>query len=67
MKTTIDIPEKALREVMRHTGAATKREAVMTAIDDYNRRKRLTAIAKTFGTFRDFMTQAELQQLRRQG
>jgi Arc/MetJ family transcription regulator len=67
MKTTIDIPEKALREVMRNTGAATKREAVVTAIDDYNRRKRLAAIARTFGTFKEFMTQEELQELRRQG
>jgi Arc/MetJ family transcription regulator len=67
MKTTIDIPEKALKEVMRNTGAATKREAVVTAIDDYNRRKRLAAVAKTFGTFKAFMTQEELQTLRRQG
>ena len=66
MKTTIDIPEKALREVMRNTGAATKREAVVTAIEEYNRRKRLAAIVKTFGTLSDFMTQDELQELRRQ-
>ena len=65
MKTTIDIPEKALREVMRNTGAATKREAVVTAIEDYNRRKRLAAIVKTFGTMKEFMTQEELQRLRR--
>ena len=65
MKTTIDIPEKALRDVMRNTGAATKREAVVTAIDEYNRRKRLAAIADKFGTFKHFMTQEELQQLRR--
>ena len=65
MKTTIDIPEKALRDVMRNTGAATKREAVVTAIDEYNRRKRLAAIADQLGTFKDFMTQEELQRLRR--
>jgi hypothetical protein len=52
---------------MRNTGAATKREAVVTAIEDYNRRKRLAAIVKTFGTFKDFMTREELQELRRQG
>ena len=64
MKTTIDIPEKALREVMRNTGAATKREAVVTAIEDFNRRKRLAAIVKEFGTMKDFMTQEELARMR---
>ena len=60
MKTTIDIPEKALKEVMRNTGAATKREAVVTAIEEYNRRRRLEQLVKQFGTFTDFMTQADL-------
>jgi Arc/MetJ family transcription regulator len=64
MKTTIDIPEKALREVMRHTGAATKREAVVTAIDEYNRRRRVEELVKTFGTFTDFMTQDDLARMR---
>jgi len=64
MKTTIDIPEKALREVMRNTGAATKREAVVTAIDEYNRRRRLEQLVKTFGTFTDFMTQEDLARSR---
>jgi Arc/MetJ family transcription regulator len=65
MKTTIDIPEKALREVMRHTGAATKREAVVTAIDEYNRRRRLDQLLKEFGTMKNFMTQDELARSRR--
>lgn len=34
MKTTVDIPDDELREVMRHTRAATKREAIVTAIAD---------------------------------
>ena len=64
MKTTIDIPEKALREVMRNTGAATKREAVVTAIDEFNRRRRLDQLVKKFGTFTDFMTQEDLARSR---
>ena len=64
MKTTIDIPEKALKEVMRNTGAATKREAVVTAIEEYNRRRRLEQLVKQFGTFTDFMTQADLARMR---
>lgn len=65
MKTTIDIPEKALREVMRNTGAATKREAVVTAIQEYNRRRRLARLVKKFGTFTNFMTREDLARMRR--
>jgi Arc/MetJ family transcription regulator len=65
MKTTIDIPDDELREVVRNTGAATKREAVVTAIEDYNRRTRLAKVARHFGTLKGFMTRDELQRLRR--
>ena len=64
MKTTIDIPDKALREVMRNTGAATKREAVVTAIEAFNRQRRLEQLVKQFGTCTDFMTQDDLGRMR---
>ncbi|HEX5220584.1 MAG TPA: type II toxin-antitoxin system VapB family antitoxin [Verrucomicrobiae bacterium] len=62
MKTTIDIPEEALEEAMKFTGAKTKREAVVTAVERFNRLKRLERLnARVRGQFRDFMTQAELE------
>lgn len=64
MKTTIDIPDRELRDVVRNTGAATKREAVVTAIEDYNRRRRLEQLVKEFGTMKHFMTQGELARSR---
>jgi Arc/MetJ family transcription regulator len=64
MKTTIDIPEEELREAMRYTGARSKREAVVTALADFNRRRRLERLAEQFGTFDAFLTQEELQRLR---
>lgn len=64
MKTTIDIPDHELQEAMRWTGAATKREAVVTAIEDYNRRRRLERLAEQLGTFENVITRAELLQLR---
>jgi Arc/MetJ family transcription regulator len=64
MKTTIDIPEKALREVMHNTGATTKREAVVTAIEEYNRQRRLEQLVEKFGTCTDFMTQEDLARMR---
>ena len=44
MKTTIDIPEKSLADAMRFIGAKTKREAVVKALEDFNRRQRAEAL-----------------------
>ena len=67
MKTTIDIPEEELQEALRHTGAVTKREAVVTAIVDFNRRQRLAKLVEQFGTFEHFLTHQELDRLRGEG
>ena len=64
MKTTVDIPRKDLEEVMRWTGARTKRDAVVTAIADFNRRRRLEELADQLGTFEDVMDVEELLRLR---
>ncbi|MBI1962981.1 MAG: type II toxin-antitoxin system VapB family antitoxin [Candidatus Rokubacteria bacterium] len=65
MKTTIDIPEKELKDAMRFARATTKREAVVTALRDFNRRKRIAALTKHFGASDTFMTHADLMRLRR--
>ena len=65
VKTTIDIPEKELRDAMRFTGATSKREAVVTALKDFNQRMRLAELTKHFGTSETFMTHEELMKLRR--
>ena len=65
MKTTIDIPELALEEAMKFTGAKTKRDAVVSAVEDFNRRHRLAALAKRLhGSMPNFMTQEDLQVMR---
>ncbi len=64
MKTSVDIPEEALAEAIRHSGAKTKKEAIVTAIVDYNRRRRVARLAARFGTFDGMMTQEELQRSR---
>ncbi len=64
MKTTIDIPEDELKEAIKYTGAKTKREAVVYAIRDFNRRQRLAKLADMLGTFDDFMTQDDLKKMR---
>ena len=65
MKTTIDIPNDELEEALRHTGARTKKEAVVSALRDFNRRRRLALLAdKVLGTFKDFITQDDLATMR---
>jgi len=65
MKTTIDIPEKMLREAIKHTGAKTKRDAVVSAVENFNRRQRLVVLAERLhGSCPDFMTQEDLRQMR---
>ncbi len=65
MKTTIDIPEELLRETIKRTRAKTKRDAVVTALEKFNRLQRLRELnAKLRGTFVDFMTQDDLKIMR---
>jgi uncharacterized protein VirK/YbjX len=66
MKTTIDIPEKELKDAMKFTKSKTKREAVVHAIVDFNRRQRLSELTKHFGTFKSLMTNDEIENLEMQ-
>jgi hypothetical protein len=61
MKTTIDIPENALADAMRFTGAKTKRDAVVMAIEDFNRRRKVADFLKLGGSFPDFPTNDEIE------
>jgi Arc/MetJ family transcription regulator len=64
MKTTIDIPDAELREAMRITGAKTKREAVLAAIIELNRRHRAKSVVARFGKLDGFLTQEDLRRMR---
>ena len=65
MKTTVDIPDGELEDVMRFTKARTKREAIVTAITEFNRRRRMAELTKRAGTCADLMTADELHRARR--
>jgi len=67
MKTTVDIPEGDLADAMRFTRARTKREAIVTAIQDFNRRRRMAELVKYAGTCDALMSVEELQSQRRKG
>jgi len=65
MKTTVNIPDGDLADAMRFTKAKTKRDAIVTAIQEFNRRKRMAELTKHAGTCRDFVSVEELLQQRR--
>jgi len=65
VKTTVDIPDKELADAMKFTRAKTKREAIVTAIEDFNRRRRMAELVKYSGSSKSLITLTELQKLRR--
>ncbi len=62
MKMTIDLPEQELQDAMELIGTRSKREAVVTALTEFNRR--LERLVEKLGTFDGFMTQEELRRMR---
>ena len=69
MKTTIDIPDNVFGALRRLTGAKTKRDAVLTAVTEYNRRHAVESLAATFGSWRmddnDRVEAADLKEARK--
>ena len=61
MKTTVDIPDKTLREAMKFSKAKTKREAILAALDEFNRKRRMAALVKHSGTFTSLMSNDEIE------
>jgi len=63
VKTTIDIPDEDLADAIRFTGAKTKREAVVRAMQEFNRRQRMASLIKYSGTFGDdFLVDPAIQE-----
>ena len=67
MKTTVDIPDIELRDAMRFTRAKTKRAAIVTALTEFNQRRRMAELTKHQGACPDLLTTDELRTLRRRG
>ena len=51
-------------DAMRFTHATTKREAIVTAVADYNRRQRMAALTRHLGTCPKLLTVEQLHKLR---
>jgi hypothetical protein len=63
MKTTVDIPDAELNDVVKFTRAKTKRDAIVTAITDFNRRRRMAALVRHSGTFRSLPANEAIEAL----
>jgi hypothetical protein len=66
MKTTVEIPDRELRDLVRFTRAKTKREAIVKAIVDFNRRRRMGALVKHSGAFRSLLTNEDIERIEEQ-
>ncbi len=51
-------------DVLRFTKAKTKRDAIVTAVREYNQRKRMAALVKYAGSSTTFMTIEDLMKTR---
>lgn len=65
MKTSIDIPDDILEDAIKYSNASTKREAVVTAMRDYVRRRRMAELVRHAGTCEDLVSVEELERLRK--
>ncbi len=64
MKTTLDIPEEKFATIQNLYGLRTKREVVIFALDELERRYKIERLVDQLGTFGDFMTQDDLRAMR---
>lgn len=64
MKTTIDIPDSLMKDAMRITKAATKRAAVVSAMEEIVRRDKVEKVISMMGKSDTFMTLDELMDMR---
>lgn len=64
MKTSLNIPDLDLRELVKHSRAKTKTEAVILAIREYNRRRKMKKLSEKLGTFTNLISLSDLKTLR---
>lgn len=66
VKTTIDIPDEVMADVMQLTKSATKRDAVVGGLREFIRRQKVDELIKLLGTSDTFMSHEQLMQMRQQ-
>jgi hypothetical protein len=64
MKTTVDIPDKILKEVIFYSRAKTLKSAIITAMEEYIRLRKSEKIAEQLGQFDNFFSASDLKKMR---
>lgn len=65
MRTTIDIDNDLLKEIIEKSGTKTKKDAIIIAIKDYLRFKKLQELKGLIGNYDNFaLTLEELKEMR---
>lgn len=68
MRTTLDIDEELVREVMKTAKAKTKKGAIVIALKEYLMAKRRHELRDMIGTYDDFdLSLEELEKMRHEG
>lgn len=63
-KANYDLPEDKLQKVVRMSGANSKREAIVIALDDYLAKKKAVALLNAYGKFALKWTKSSLRKYR---
>ncbi len=64
MRIAVDIDDGELKDAIRFTKAKTRGEAILLAVADFNRRRRMAELTRYAGTCQNLMTPEELQAAR---
>ena len=64
MKTSLDIPDEMLSDLLKFTKKSTKKDAIITAISEFNQRYRMRRLVRHAGKLKNLMTQDELRKMR---
>ena len=64
MKTTVDIPDHILKEVIFYIKAKTQKTAIITAMEEYIRLRKSEKIADQLGQFDNFFSASDLKKMR---
>ena len=64
MKTSINIPDNVLSELLEFTEKSTKKDAILAAILEFNQRCRQKGLIKKLGTLTGIMSASDLNKMR---
>jgi len=65
MRTTIDINEELINDVMKKAGVRTKKDAILTALKDYLKHKKVEELKGLIGNYEAFgLTLEDLKKMR---